>query len=112
MKRKHERKDLQSVIELAREPRRVDQVNRLLPQGVSSPTYLCSTFESFEEADLKVVDDVQADGAEGELESHIKEEPVYDTKAAPSDDSISESSDPVKLYLMEMAKFQLLSREQ
>ena len=109
MKRKHEGKDLQSFVELGRGPRSstLDQVNGLLPKDVSSPTDLRSALESFQEMDIKAFDDVQADGAGGELEAQVKQEPDDGAAAAPTS-----SSDPVSLYLKEMANFQLLSREQ
>jgi RNA polymerase primary sigma factor len=62
--------------------------------------------------DIKVLADVPADGTEGELEAEVKEGPDEGAEAAPAADSISESSDPVRLYLKEMSTFQLLSREQ
>jgi RNA polymerase primary sigma factor len=61
---------------------------------------------------IKVLDDVPADGTEGELEAEVEEEPDEGAEAAPAADSIGESSDPVRLYLREMGHFQLLSREQ
>jgi len=114
MKRKYEGKDLQSLAELGREPRYLtfDQVNGLLPQDVSSPTNLRSALQSFHEMDIKVLDNVQADGTEGELEADVKEEPDDGAEAVPAADSTSGSSDSVSLYLKEMASFQLLSREQ
>jgi len=62
--------------------------------------------------DIKLLDNVHADGAEGELEAEVKEESNNSAEAAPVADSISESLDPVRLYLKEMGNFQLLSREQ
>jgi RNA polymerase primary sigma factor len=62
--------------------------------------------------DIRVLDNVQADGPEGALEAEVKEEPDDGAVAAPAVDSISESLDPVHLYLKEMGNFQLLSREQ
>jgi hypothetical protein len=62
--------------------------------------------------DIKVLADVPADGTEGELEAAAKEGPDETAEPAPAADSISESSDPVRLYLKEMGNFQLLSREQ
>ena len=115
MKQKYEGKELQSLVELGREQGYLtfDQVNDFLPRDVSSPTDLRSALESFQDMDIKVLDEVPADGTEGELEAGVKEEPGDEgAEAAPSADSISESSDPVRLYLREMAKFQLLSREQ
>src|SRR5216684_5630832 len=113
MKQKYEGKDLQSLVELGREQGYLtfDQVNDCLPQDVSSPTDLRSTIESFQDMDIKVLAEVPADGTEGELEAEVKEEPD-EAAAAPTADSIGESSDPVRLYLREMSNFQLLSREQ
>src|SRR5712664_4335061 len=114
MKQKYEGKDLQSLVELGREQGYLtfDQVNGFLPRDVTSPTDLRSALESFQDMDIKVLDEVPADGAEGELEAEVKEEPDEGDAAAPAADSISESSDPVRLYLREMSNFQLLSREQ
>jgi len=111
MKQKYEGKDLQSLVELGREQGYLtfDQVNDFLPQDVSSPTDLRSALESFQDMDIKVLADVPADGTESEREAEVKEQP---DEAAPAADSISESSDPVRLYLREMGNFQLLSREQ
>jgi len=113
MKQKSEGKDLQSLVDLGREQGYLtfDQVNSFLPQEVSSPTDLRSALESFEDMDIKVLDDVPADASEGELEAEVKEEPD-EAAAATAADSIGASSDPVRLYLREMGNFQLLSREQ
>src|SRR6202049_1767925 len=114
MKQKYEGKDLQSLVELGREQGYLtfDQVNDFLPQDVSSPTDLRSALESFQDMAIKVLADVPADGTEGELEAEVKEAPDEGAEAAPAADSISESSDPVRLYLKDMGNFQLLSREQ
>ena len=115
MKQKYEGKDLQSLVDLGREQGYLtfDQVNDFLPQDVTSPTDLRSALESFEDMDIKVLDDVPSDGADGELEAETKEEPdeAAEAPATPAD-TLSESSDPVRLYLKEMGNFQLLSREQ
>src|SRR6266849_1565874 len=114
MKQKYEGKDLQRLVQLGREQGYLtfDQVNDFLPPDVSSPTDLRSALESFQDMDIKVLADVPADGMDSELEAEVKEEPDEGAKAAPAADSISESSDPVRLYLNEMRNFQLLSREQ
>src|SRR2546430_2668753 len=114
MKQKYEGKDLQSLVELGREQGYLtfDQVNDFLRQDASSPTDLRSALESFQDMDIKVLADVPADGREGELEAGVKEGPDEPAEPAPAADSISESSDPVRLYLREMSNFQLLSREQ
>jgi RNA polymerase primary sigma factor len=114
MKQKYEGKDLQSLVELGREQGYLtfDQVNGFLSQDISSPTDLRSALESFQDMDIKVLDEVPADAPEGELEAEVKEESDEGAEAAPAADSIGESSDPVRLYLKEMGNFQLLSREQ
>ncbi len=109
MKHKYEGKDLQGLVDLGREQGYLtfDQVNDFLPQDVSSPGDLRAALESFEDMDIKVLDEVPAEGAEVEAEAEAKEEPEEEAV-----DNLSESSDPVRLYLKEMGNFQLLTREQ
>jgi RNA polymerase primary sigma factor len=114
MKQKYEGKDLQGLVDLGREQGYLtfDQVNDFLPQDVTSPTDLRSALESFEDMDIKVLDDVPTDGVDAELDGEVKEESEEIAEPAAPADSLSESSDPVRLYLKEMGNFQLLSREQ
>jgi RNA polymerase primary sigma factor len=114
MKQKYEGKDLQGLVDLGREQGYLtfDQVNDFLPQDVTSPTDLRSALESFEDMDIKVLDDVPSDGVDADLETESKEEAEEIAEPTASPDSLSESSDPVRLYLKEMGNFQLLSREQ
>jgi RNA polymerase primary sigma factor len=114
LKRKYEEKDLQGLVDLGREQGylTLDQVNDFLPEEVSSSTDLRSALQSFEDLHIKVLDDVPADGTEGELETEGKEEPDEVAATAPAVEPIGESSDPVRLYLREMSNFPLLSREQ
>ena len=114
MKRKYQGEDLQSLVEPGLEPRYLTsvQANGLMPQDASSPTDLRSALESFQKMEIKVLDNVQADGTESEPEAEVKEEPDDGAEAAPAADSISGSSDSVSLYFKEMANFQLLSREE
>jgi len=104
MKQKYEGKDLQSLLDLGREQGYLtfDQVNDFLPLDVSSPTDLRSALEGFQDMDIKVLADVPTDGTEGELEAEVKEGPDETAELAPAADSISESSDPVRLYLREI----------
>jgi RNA polymerase primary sigma factor len=110
--KKYEGKDLQGLVDLGREQGYLtfEQVNDFLPQDVASPTDLRAALESFEDLDIKVLDDAPSDGNEADLEGETKEEPDEAVEAAA--DSLTESSDPVRLYLKEMGNFQLLSREQ
>src|ERR1700686_2069385 len=114
MKQKYEGKDLQGLVDLGREQGYLtfDQVNDFLPQDVSSPADLRTALESFEDMDIKILDEVPTEGAETDLEAEAKEEPDEAAEPAVAADSLSESSDPVRLYLKEMGNFQLLSREQ
>jgi len=109
MKHKYEGKDLQGLVDLGREQGYLtfDQVNDFLPQDVASPGDLRAALESFEDMDIKVLDEVPTEGAEVEAEAETKEEPEEEAV-----DTLSESSDPVRLYRKEMGNFQLLTREQ
>ena len=109
MKQKYEGKDLQGLVDLGREQGYLtfEQVNDFLPQDVASPTDLRAALESFEDMDIKVLEEVPTETAEVEAEAEQKEE--REEEAA---DNLADSSDPVRLYLKEMGNFQLLSREQ
>ncbi|HUY19513.1 MAG TPA: RNA polymerase sigma factor RpoD [Candidatus Binataceae bacterium] len=112
MKQKYEGKDLQGLVDLGREQGYLtfDQVNDFLPQDVASPTDLRAALESFEDMDIKVLEEVPTEGAETDVETETKEEAEEAPEGAP--EVVGESSDPVRLYLKEMGNFQLLSREQ
>jgi len=115
MKQKYEGKDLQGLVDLGREQGYLtfDQVNDFLPQDVASPGDLRAALESFEDMDIKVLEEVPTESAETEVESEAKEEAEEAEPVVRSaTDSLGESSDPVRLYLKEMGNFQLLSREQ
>ena len=114
MKQKYEGKDLQGLVDLGREQGYLtfDQVNDFLPQDVASPTDLRAALDSFEDMDIKVLDEVPSGDSDGDIEAEAKEEPDEAVEVATPADSLGESSDPVRLYLKEMGNFQLLSREQ
>ncbi len=109
MKQKYEGKDLQGLVDLGHEQGYLtfDQVNEFLPQDVASPTGLRAALESFEDMDIKVVEEVPTEVAEDEADAEPEKE--ADEKAA---DAAGDTSDPIRLYLKEMGNFQLLSREQ
>src|SRR6201984_994770 len=115
MKQKHEGKDLQGLVDLGREQGYLtfEQVNDFLPQDVASPTDLRAALDSFEDLDIKVLEEVPANGAEAETAAEeAAEEAEPEAPAPAATESVGESSDPVRLYLKEMGNFQLLSREQ
>jgi RNA polymerase primary sigma factor len=107
-------KDLQGLVDLGREQGYLtfDQVNDFLPQDVASPSDLRAALDSFEDLDIKVLEEVPTDGAETETEAEPREEPEEPAEPVAATETVGESSDPVRLYLKEMGNFQLLSREQ
>src|SRR5579884_3021291 len=102
--KKYEGKDLQGLVDLGREQGYLtfDQVNDFLPQDMTSPTDLRSALESFEDMDIKVLEEVPTDGADAEIDGDAKEEPDEAVEVRPAAEALSESSDPVRLYLKEM----------
>ena len=115
MSKKYEGKDLQSLVDLGREQGYLtfDQVNDFLPQDVASPADLRAALDSFEDLDIKVLEEVPTESTDNDLDGDAKEEPDEEAPApAPGAEAVGESSDPVRLYLKEMGNFQLLSREQ
>src|SRR5215467_4058199 len=106
MNHKHPAKDLQGLFTLGREQGYLtfDQVNDFLPQDVSSPGGLRAVLQSFERMNIEALEEVPTEAIE-EAEAELKEKPEEE-----SVDDFSES-DPVRLYLKEMGKFQLLTRE-
>jgi RNA polymerase primary sigma factor len=107
IKHKNESKDLQGLVSLGREQGYLtfDQVSDSLPRDVASAGDLRAALESFEGMNVKVLDEVPAEGTE-DAQAEPKEEPEKE-----SVDDFSESSDPVRLYLKEMGRFPLLTRE-
>ncbi|MGH7863964.1 MAG: RNA polymerase sigma factor RpoD [Candidatus Binataceae bacterium] len=115
MSKKYEGKDLQSLVDLGREQGYLtfEQVNDFLPQDVASPADLRAALDSFEDLDIKVLEEVPTETSDSDLDGDAKEEPEEEAPApAPGAEAVGESSDPVRLYLKEMGNFQLLSREQ
>ena len=80
MKQKYEGKDLQGLVDLGREQGYLtfDQVNDFLPQGVASATDLRAILTSFEDMDIKVLDEVPSGDSDGDIEVEAKEEPDED----------------------------------
>ena len=93
MKQKYEGKDLQGLVDLGREQGYLtfDQVNGFLPQDVASPTDLRAALESFEDMDIKVLEEVPTEGADGEIDAEPEKEAEEETA-----DAAGDSSDPVR----------------
>jgi RNA polymerase primary sigma factor len=101
-------KDLQGLVSVEREQGYLtfDQVNDFLPHDVALPGDLRAAPEGFEGMDTKGLDEVPGASTGVAAKAELKEEPDEE-----SVDDLSESSDPVRLYLREMGRFQLLTRE-
>jgi RNA polymerase primary sigma factor len=108
MKHKYEGKDLLDLVDICRVQGYLtsDRVNDFLPQDVASPSDLKAALDSLEGLDIKVLDEVSGESAAAEAEV----EPGHEGEEESVDD-LSESTDPVRLYMKEMGKFKLLSRE-
>ena len=109
MKQMYERKTLEGFVNPGREQgyQTFDQIDGFRPQDVATTADLRAAPESFEDMDIKVVEEVPTEGAEGEIDAEPEKEAEEETA-----DAAGDSSDPVRLYLKEMGNFQLLSREQ
>jgi RNA polymerase primary sigma factor len=105
MKRKHGATGLQRLVDLGRQQGHLtfEQINDLLPPEVTSPAELRMALNTFEEMDLKIRSEAPDQAAVGKAEDEHEEEE--------NDDPLSDSSDPLRLYLKEMAQFKLLTRE-
>jgi RNA polymerase primary sigma factor len=114
MKQKDEGKDLKGLVDRGREQGYLtfDQINDFLPQGVASATDLRAILTSFEDMDIKVLDEVPSVDSDGDIEMEAGEESDKTAEVETPVDSPSEAADPVRLYLKEMGNFHLLSREQ
>ena len=94
MKQKYEGKDLQGLVDLGREQGYLtfDQVNDFLPQDVASPTDLRAALDSFEDMDIKVLDEVPSGDSDGDIEVEAKEEPDEAAEVATPADSLGRIS--------------------
>ena len=77
MKQKYEGKDLQGLVDLGREQGYLtfDQVNDFLPQDVASPTDLRAALESFEDMDIKVLEEVPTEAPKPKPRSRPRKSP-------------------------------------
>jgi hypothetical protein len=77
MKQMYERKTLESLVDPGREQGYLtfDRVNDFLPQDVASPTDLRAALESFEDMDIKVLEEVPTEGPRARLTRSPKKRP-------------------------------------
>src|SRR5215469_4462902 len=104
---------LQPLVDLGEEQGYLtfDQINDLLPPDVVSPGDLRTALKSFEDLELKILNEIPGQDARESVEREPDRghEPEHEEEESRA--SANEPSDPIRLYLKEMAQFKLLTRE-
>jgi RNA polymerase primary sigma factor len=113
MKKKvYTKEDVEKIIALGRQKGFVtyDQVNDLLPEGISSSEDIDKIFDILGDEDIQVVENEEeaADGGKNGL--LLKEDAVIEHVMP--DEQVFPLDDPVKMYLKQMGSISLLSREE
>ena len=86
-----------------------DEMNTLLPEEVTSADQIDRILNLFDEMDIEVVDEADRPKPVGSLEPQEEESSEMELELAPS--SVGRTDDPVRMYLREMGKTPLLTRE-
>ncbi len=86
-----------------------DEMNSLLPEEVTSADQIDKILNLFDEMEIEVVDEAERPKAVGSLESQEEESSEMELDIVPS--SVGRTDDPVRMYLREMGKTPLLTRE-
>jgi RNA polymerase primary sigma factor len=85
------------------------EINSLLPEEVTSTDQIDSILNLFDEMEIEVTDEAERPKAAGALESQEEESSEMELDLVPS--SVGRTDDPVRMYLREMGKTPLLTRE-
>lgn len=83
-----------------------DEVNDFLPEDIVSSDEIDQVFEMLNNEDIQIVDNELTEEKIGDLAKTEEEKPIEDTE-----DRLLPLDDPVKMYLKQMGRIQLLSRE-
>jgi len=86
-----------------------EEMNSLLPEEVAAAEQIDSALNVFDEVEIEVADATERPKAVGSLESQEEESSEVEVELAPS--SVGRTDDPVRMYLREMGKTPLLTRE-
>jgi len=86
-----------------------DEVNSLLPEEVTSGDQIDKILNLFDEMDIEVVDEAERPKAAGSLETQEEESSEVEVELVPP--SVGRTDDPVRMYLREMGKTPLLTRD-
>lgn len=113
MKKKiYTKEDVEKIIALGRQKGFVtyDQVNDLLPEGVSSSEDIDRIFDILGDEDIQVVENEEEISAEAEKDPSKHEDTLIEAAAA--EEQTFPLDDPVKMYLKQMGSISLLSRDE
>ncbi len=113
MKKKiYTKEDVEKIIALGRQKGFVtyDQVNDLLPEGVSSSEDIDRIFDILGDEDIQIVESEDEAAAEAEKDAAKREE--ENLLEAAAEEQVFPLDDPVKMYLKQMGSISLLSREE
>ncbi|MFA5118344.1 MAG: RNA polymerase sigma factor RpoD [Candidatus Omnitrophota bacterium] len=86
-----------------------DEVNDLLPEGISSSEEIDQLFDLLGNEDIQVVESEEAHEAEKNAPQQIKEDIL--TEQIKTEEQFFPLDDPVKMYLKQMGSIPLLSRD-
>ncbi len=86
-----------------------EEMNTLLPEEVTSADQIDKILNLFDEMDIEVVDEAERAKPVGALEPQEEESSEMELDLVPS--SVGRTDDPVRMYLREMGKTPLLTRE-
>jgi RNA polymerase primary sigma factor len=112
-----DRLNFEEIIELGKEKGFLtfDQINKRLPNDVTTPE-MEALFEELDMLDIPVRDNEDVEKEEEETEEEAKPEAVrgegFRDEQAAADLEEAKIDDPVRLYLMEMGKVPLLTRDE
>jgi RNA polymerase primary sigma factor len=111
-KKTYTKEDVEKIISLGKQKGFVtyDQVNDLLPEGVSSSEDIDHIFDILGDEDIQVVENEEEIADTGKAEAQGKEETLIEQPAP--EEPVFPLDDPVKMYLKQMGSISLLSREE
>jgi len=117
LSKSYTKEDVEKIIALGRQKGFItyDEVNDLLPEGVSSSADIDHLFDILGNEDIPVVENEDEAEAEAESEKHssrVKEEAGAEHETVRADEPVFPLDDPVKMYLKQMGSISLLTRDE
>ena len=108
----YSKEDVEKILALGRQKGFVtyDEVNGLLPEGVSSSEDIDHIFDLLGSEDIQVVESEGEVSAEKPAAAAVKEEGI--AESAKAEEQFFPLDDPVKMYLKQMGSISLLTREE